>query len=94
MALWKNSRYLSVEDVITAIDPKTLEKRTTLGIRKIEVDTSSNIVHYVGVSENLFDIALIYYDDARLWWKIADANRGIISDPYNLEKGTQLLIPA
>lgn len=91
--LWKNSRYLSVEETITAIDPNTLETKTTLGMRKIEAVTSSNIVHYVSVNENLFDISLTYYNDARLWWKIADANRDVITDPYELTVGQKLLIP-
>jgi len=94
MALWKNSRYLSVDDKISAIDPVTLETRTTLGVRVVpRYETSNNDVHIIDVGEDIFDIAEKYYGDARLWWMIADANSVEITDPYNLDGITELLIP-
>lgn len=94
MALWKNSRYLSVTDTITAIDPRTYEIKQTLGIRLISSpNQSDNDVHLVQVGETIFDIAIKYYGDARLWWKIADANAVVLDDPYNLEGIVELLIP-
>lgn len=94
MSLWKNSRYLAVKDLIIAVDSKNLETKTTLGIRMIDKNNSNlNKIHIVSVEEDLFGIALLYYGDARLWWKIADANITIVKDPYRLKVGSELLIP-
>lgn len=94
MALWKNSRYLSVTDSIVAIDPNTSEVKKTLGVRLIKKPSeNNNDIHIVKPGENIFDIAISYYGDARLWWKIADANSVSLTDPYNLDGITELLIP-
>lgn len=93
--LQKNSRYLEVEDIIQYIDPKSLEVRPTLGIRQIQtykrVDESK--FHIVVPGDDLFYLALKYYDDASLWWVIADNNYDVIDDPFELKVNTELFIP-
>lgn len=93
--LMENSRYLEVEETVSFLDPKTLETKTTLGIRKFatyEQDDTSRI-HVVDVGDDLFYIAITYYGDASLWWVIADNNIDKCDDPFNLNVGDELFIP-
>lgn len=48
-------------------------------------------IHTVRQDEKLTDIAHFYYKKSRLWFIIADANK--ILDIFNLEVGTDLIIP-
>lgn len=93
--LQKNSRYLDVEDVIQYVDSKTSELRTTLGIREpvIYKQNDESKFHIVEPGDDLFFLALKYYDDASLWWVIADNNFSVIDDPFDLKVNTELFIP-
>lgn len=94
MAFWKDSRYLSVDDEINALDPKTSELRTVVGVRMVKIkDISDNFVHVVKPNDTLFTLAVQYYGDARYWWIIADVNATSISNPYDIGDVQQLLIP-
>lgn len=93
MALWRNSRYLDVNDKIIAIDPKSKTQKTTLGIRLIDRNLpEEKTLHIIRDKESLLSIAVDYYGDARLWHKIADINPQI-SDPYDLKIGAEIFIP-
>lgn len=58
--------------------------------RKYNKDEIS--IHIVKNKENLFMIADNYYDDFRLWWKIAEKNP-LITNPFELVEGSELIIP-
>lgn len=93
--LFENSRYYDIEEYMTFIDPNTLEQKTTLGLRNptlYEQDDKS-VIHIVSVGDDLFTIAIKYYDDASLWWVIADNNIDKCSDPFNMNVGDELFIP-
>lgn len=49
--------------------------------------------HVVEKGETLSKIAAQYYGDRRLYPKIFDANRDILSDPDKIKPGQKLLIP-
>lgn len=93
--LMNNSRYLDVEEIVSFLDPKSLEVKTTLGIRNPTIykqdDTSR--LHIVEVGDDLFNIAITYYGEASLWWVIADNNVDKCDDPFNLNVGDELFIP-
>jgi nucleoid-associated protein YgaU len=60
---------------------------------EINPDTDANaIVHVFDASETITGIAHRYYGDWTLWRLIADRNN--ISDPRQIEPGTQLVIPS
>lgn len=48
-------------------------------------------VHYISEGDRLDTIAYKYYGKSDLWYIIADANE--IINPFELEIGTQLIIP-
>lgn len=49
------------------------------------------ISHTIRQGENMHNLALKYYKDARLWWFIADYNP--LLDANNLKEGDQVVIP-
>lgn len=56
-------------------------------------ESEDDLFHIVTQSdaERIDLIAYKYYDDVKLWWIIAEANK--ISNPLNLEVGSTLRIP-
>jgi nucleoid-associated protein YgaU len=49
--------------------------------------------HIISEGETLSEISRTYYDSARKWQKILDANRGVIEDVNKLKPGTKIIIP-
>ena len=49
--------------------------------------------HIISEGETLSEISRKYYDSARKWQKILDANRGVIEDVNKLKPGTKIIIP-
>ena len=49
--------------------------------------------HIIQEGETLSEISRKYYDSARKWQKILDANRDVIEDVSKLKPGTKLIIP-
>ena len=49
--------------------------------------------HIISEGETLSEISRTYYESARKWQKILDANRGVIKDVSKLKPGTKIIIP-
>ncbi|MHC4106144.1 MAG: LysM peptidoglycan-binding domain-containing protein [Planctomycetota bacterium] len=49
--------------------------------------------HIIQEGETLSEISRTYYDSARKWQKILDANRDVIEDVSKLKPGTKIIIP-
>lgn len=49
--------------------------------------------HIISEGETLSEISRKYYDSARKWQKILDANRDVIEDVSKLKPGTKIIIP-
>jgi len=49
--------------------------------------------HIISEGETLSEISRKYYDSARKWQKILDANRDVIEDENKLKPGTKIIIP-
>ena len=49
--------------------------------------------HIISEGETLSEISRKYYDSARKWQKILDANRDVIKDVNKLKPGTKIIIP-
>jgi nucleoid-associated protein YgaU len=49
--------------------------------------------HIIQEGETLSEISRTYYDSARKWQKILDANRDVIKDVSKLKPGTKIIIP-
>ena len=49
--------------------------------------------HIIQEGETLSEISRKYYDSARKWQKILEANRDLIDDVSKLKPGTKLIIP-
>ncbi len=49
--------------------------------------------HIISEGETLSEISRKYYDSARKWQKILDANRDVIKDVSKLKPGTKIIIP-
>ena len=49
--------------------------------------------HLIREGETLSEISRTYYDSARKWQKILDANREVIGDVSKLKPGTKIIIP-
>ena len=49
--------------------------------------------HIISDGETLSEISRTYYDSARKWQKILDANKGVIEDVNKLKPGTKIIIP-
>jgi len=49
--------------------------------------------HIIREGETLSEISRTYYDSARKWQKILDANREVIEDISKLKPGTKIIIP-
>ena len=49
--------------------------------------------HIISEGETLSEISRKYYDSARKWQKILDANKGVIEDVNKLKPGTKIIIP-
>jgi nucleoid-associated protein YgaU len=49
--------------------------------------------HIISEGETLSEISRTYYDSARKWQKILDANMGVIEDVNKLKPGTKIIIP-
>ena len=49
--------------------------------------------HIIREGETLSEISRTYYDSARKWQKILDANREVIEDINKLKPGTKIIIP-
>ena len=49
--------------------------------------------HIIQEGETLSEISRTYYESARKWQKILDANREVIEDISKLKPGTKIIIP-
>jgi len=49
--------------------------------------------HIIQEGETLSEISRKYYDSARKWQKILDANRDVIEDESKIKPGTKIIIP-
>jgi len=67
---YKNSRRFSTDDYGKEVFP---------GYRERPVETAAPVVEHVVISGERLDLlALHYYNDCRLWWRIIDANPDIV----------------
>jgi hypothetical protein len=49
------------------------------GLRPRDIGPATGVLeHVVGVGDRLDLLALQYYNDDRLWWRILDANPGVL----------------
>ena len=55
------------------------------------ISTLDYICHIISQGENYHNLALKYYNDAKLWWFIADYNPTL--DLSNLKEGDKVIIP-
>jgi nucleoid-associated protein YgaU len=62
-------------------------------LTSMPVYVNTETTHVVKPGDDLHWLAAIYYGDARLWYKIYDANKNVIKDPNRLVVGTKLIIP-
>lgn len=63
--------------------------------RGVKDSTDDKYYTVTTTTTNRLDIiASMFYDSATLWWIIAQANRNIIFNPFNIPKGTVLRIPS
>lgn len=88
--IFVNSRYAS-SDVTYVLDPKFAETRPTV-MRAYRMEATASL--YVWKSGDRMDIlANNQYGSPALWWRIMDANPGII-DANSIRPGTILRIPS
>ena len=66
------------------------------GIKYPNIDLSINDIYIITTSGDRLDLlANQFYNDTRLWWIIATANRNVIRrDSFNLKAGLEIRIPA
>lgn len=90
----RGSRYEFARRFVAAAD----QKAAFGGVRARAIDAATPVVeHSLCAWDRLDLLALHYYNDARKWWRIVDANPEIlcgadISDAHMV--GTVILIPA
>jgi hypothetical protein len=90
----RSDRYQST----SAFQASPGEPRSFLGLRPRDPGPASAVLeHTLKTTDRLDALALHYYNDSRMWWRILDANPEMLcgadlSDPA-LE-GTVVLIPA
>ena len=65
------------------------------GIKYPNIDLSINDIYIITTSGDRLDLlANKFYNDVRLWWIIATANRDILrKDSYGLKPGLELRVP-
>ena len=65
------------------------------GIKYPNIDLSINDIYIITTSGDRLDLlANQFYNDVRLWWIIATANRDILrKDTYGLKPGLELRVP-
>ena len=65
------------------------------GIKYPNIDLSINDIYIITTSGDRLDLlANQFYNDVRLWWIIATANRDILrKDSYGLKPGLELRVP-
>lgn len=88
----KGSRYEQAKSFTAAEDGSRF-----LGVRPREIGSSTGVVEHVVKSGDRLDLlARHYYNDDRLWWRIADANPEFIHAGLMLTEdqlGQIILIP-
>lgn len=87
------SRYED-ELLYEVIDSKGENKKAQT-FREIDRDYDENnaSIHIVRDGDNLFSIAISYYNDVSLWYIIADKNP-TINNPFVLTVGDHIIIPS
>lgn len=89
MAIFIGSRYeTATVDNLLAADGT---ERLTVFRGDSPYNTDRFSLYLVGVGDRIDRLAYRFYGDESLWWVIADANDGLLSDP--LTPGTLLRIP-
>lgn len=90
----KGSRYEFARRFVAAADQKAVFG----GVRARVIDAATPVVeHSLRAWDRLDLLALHYYNDARKWWRIIDANPEILCGADISEEqlvGTVILIPA
>ncbi len=89
--LLKNSRYKDAR-------PFEPVAETFKGLRAREITTIEGVIeHQVQEDDRLDHLAQHYYNDARLWWRIVDANPDLLFADNLLSKewiGRAIVIPS
>lgn len=70
-----------------------VRKAQTIRVIDRTYDKASSNVHIVKSGENLLTIAKLYYGSFENWYLIADKNP-LVSDPFDLTIGMELIIPS
>jgi len=78
-------------DQLTATDSQSQEPEWKKYRQEEKIKTER--FHIISEGETLSEISRKYYDSARKWQKILDANRGVIEDVNKLKPGTKIIIP-
>ncbi|WP_462160118.1 hypothetical protein [Pseudoalteromonas sp. GB56] len=91
--LLKNSRYKDARP----FEPVAVAE-TFNGLRAREITTIEGVIeHQVQEDDRLDHLAQYYYNDARLWWRIVDANPDLLFADNLLSKewiGRAIVIPS
>jgi len=91
--LVKKSRYKNA----IRFDPLVDGTEVFAGIRAREIGAATGVIeHEVEAGQRLDQLARHYYNDDRLWWRIVDANPGLLfglSVMGDDAAGTVILIP-
>lgn len=71
----RDSRYRGSK----AFEPDPRTGRRVPGVRPRTIGRATGIIEHTVRSEDRLDtLAQSYYDDASLWWRIVDANPGVL----------------
>jgi hypothetical protein len=76
-----------------AIAERDFETRTTPHTYSEEASFSNENTHVVRNGETLSSISVQYYGNPSRWYDIYNANRDLINDAYEVEPGTEIIIP-
>lgn len=88
----RDSRYAGV----APFDPDLRTGRPVRALRPRSIGPATAVIEHVVRAEDRLDhLAMTYYGDARLWWRIVDANPGVLFAGTMLSSlvGQRIVIP-
>lgn len=59
----------------------------------VYIPSPKDKLHKVRFDDTLSNLAYMYYRNSRLWWLIADINKALILNPFDLPVGSSIIIP-
>jgi len=89
--IYRGSRYQN--QTVFAYDISGTKYSTVLTRPLLDFYADELFPHMVSKADRLDVLAHEYYGSAGKWWVIADANADVISDPFTLPVGYEIMIP-